>query len=277
MIHRPGALTQVEHRRQRVGDVGFGAPRRLDERESFGKVGGDRAGEGAARSVRVGVGAPFAFEPDQFAMGVQEVVGVVGAVPAFQEDGAAIGVADLPRRGDHVLFCFHVEPGEDLRFGDVRGNERREREQVRDERLDGVVLHQGGAGRRDHDGVDDHVRRLVISEPVRDDADELAGGNHADFDGVGPNVLKDRVDLLLQKLGRRLLDSPNAGRVLRRQRRDCAHAVDAVHRHRLQVRLNPGASAAVAARDRQYFFHGRRSVPFLVVVVTLAYAQIQRA
>ena len=55
VIHGTAPLSQIEHRCKRARDICLAPPHRLAEREAFGKVGGNRAGERAACAVRIGI------------------------------------------------------------------------------------------------------------------------------------------------------------------------------------------------------------------------------
>ena len=133
-----------------------------------------------------------------------------------------------------------------------------QREQLLDERRAGRVVEEHGAGLGDHHGVD-HDRRagLQQAERVFDGADGLRGAEHPDLHGVDADVLCHLPDLLDDHLRRRRVHRADAGRVLRGQRRDRRHPVDAAARERLQVRLDAGAAAGVRAGDREDGGNGR--------------------
>ena len=106
------------------------------------------------------------------------------------------------------------------------------------------------SARGDHNGVDDDVFRPVVLQPLGDDLDEAGGGDHADLHRVGPDVGKDAVDLLGEKLRGHFKNTLYAGRVLGGQRRDRTHGKYAIHGHGFQIGLNTGASAGIASGDR---------------------------
>ncbi len=64
-----------------------------------------------------------------------------------------------------------VEPGERPRLVEVRRHDGRERKELADERVDGVVLEQLRAGARDHDRVDDE-RHGMLAEVRGDRLDQ---------------------------------------------------------------------------------------------------------
>ena len=82
---------------------------------------------------------------------------------------------------------------------------------------------------------------------------------HSDLHGVDPDVLRDRAHLGDDHLRRDCVDGGHADRVLRGDRGDRGHPVDAAGRERLQVGLDAGAAAGVRAGDREHAGIRRRS------------------
>ena len=93
------------------------------------------------------------------------------------------------------------EPGQGDRLRQVRGDDRREREQQPDERLDGIVLEQLGARARDHHRIDDEGYR-VLGEVAGDRLDQAPGEEHPGLRRVDADVGEDRVELGDHELGR---------------------------------------------------------------------------
>ena len=112
--------------------------------------------------------------------------------------------------------------------------------------------------------------RLIVLQRIRNNLDERRRTHHANLDCVGGDILKDRTELRREEIRRCLLHGQHARRILRRERRDDAHAVDAVGQHGLEVRLHPRAAAAVATRDREHLRHVR---PYLFCHRPVSFAQ----
>ena len=87
-------------------------------------------------------------------------------------------------------------------------------------------------------------------QPLGDGLDEAGGRDHADLHRVRPDVGKDAVDLLGEKLRGHFKNTLYAGRVLGGQRRDRTHGKYAIHGHGFQIGLNTGASAGIASGGR---------------------------
>ena len=105
---------------------------------------------------------------------------------------------------------------------------------------------------------------------------ERGRSDHADLDGIWADVLKDSIELCCQEFRRGLLHHADALRVLRRQGRDGAHAVDAVGKHRLEICLNPCATARITARDCQhlaYHFHKEYPLPVSIIYINTSILQ----
>ena len=181
---------------------------------------------------------------------------------ALQQHGAAVGIPDFLRGGFHVLYASNLHAGEHLGLRDVGGDQGGQGQQLFRQGLNRVGLHQGRTGGGHHDGIHHHILRPVEPEPVGNHANELAGCHHADFYRVGTDVLKDRVNLLLQKFGSGLLNCAYAGGVLGREGGNGAHGIHTIHGHRFQISLNSGASTAVAARNGQCCFYVHFVSPF---------------
>ena len=117
----------------------------------------------------------------------------------------------------------------------------------------GGVVEQHGAGLGDHHGVD-HDRRAGLEQVERlvDRRDDLGRPEHPDLHGVDADVLGDGPDLLDDEVAGHRVHAGDADGVLRGQRGDRGHAVDAAAGERLQVGLDPGAAAGVRAGDREH-------------------------
>ena len=258
MVHGAGAVAEVEHGGQAAGNVGFGPLHRGGEVVPFGQIGRNGAGQGAAGAVGVGVRDPLPVEPLGLAVPPEQVVGVVHLVAAFAEDCAAVGFADLLGRGLHPGGVGDGQTGQDLRFRDVRRHDLGHGQQLFSQGGDGVIPQQLGAGGGHHHGVHHDVLGLVETQPFGDGLDEGRRGHHADLHGIGEDVGENGVQLLGQKMRRRLEDVGHAGGVLGGQGGDGAHGEDAVGRHRLDVGLNARAAAGIAARNGQCSVHEKR-------------------
>jgi hypothetical protein len=86
---------------------------------------------------------------------------------------------------------------------------------------------------------------------------------HARLEGRGPEVRRDRRDLAADDVEGHRMDGADTERVLHGDGRDGGRPEYAERLERLQVRLDPRAAAAVAARDGQ----GDGSTPDAVVMV----------
>ena len=209
--------------------------------------------------MSVGVVNPAAPEPLAVPVYIEQVVGVAEAVAPLAQHRAAVGPADLLRRRLHVCLTADGLAGENLRLGDVGGEEGCHGKKLPGEGTDGLGLHEPCPAGGHHPGVYHQVFCLMGPQPAGNGADQAAGGDHADFHRIGTDVLEHGVDLLGQKLGGYLKNSSNAQGVLGGESGDGAHGVDPVHGHGFDIRLDSCAAAGIAAGDGQRCFHCRAS------------------
>lgn len=85
-------------------------------------------------------------------------------------------------------LALSPSPADRPRFGQVRRDHGRERQHALDERLAGAVVEQAGAALGDHHRIH-HDRRVTGQRQRLDDrVDRRRGAEHADLDGVDPDV-----------------------------------------------------------------------------------------
>jgi hypothetical protein len=117
------------------------------------------------------------------------------------------------------------------------------RQERRAQRAERMLVEQPGAALGDHHGVQDHRCSGDQVERARHRLDRLCGSEHADLDRVDADVLRDRADLLDDRLGRQRVDRCHRPRVLRRHGRDRRHPVHAAAGEGLQVGLDARTAA----------------------------------
>ena len=185
------------------------------------------------------------------ALAVEEPVHGLGPVPARDDHGRGAERVDalgeiLPARPRPSTG----RPASTQASCEVRRDDGGEREQTVDERADGVVLEELGAGGGDHDRVDDerHRSRLQVAGHR---LDRRRAEEHPRLGRVDADVVEDRVELRADELGRKLVDGRDLGRVLRRQRDERRRPVAAERGEGLQVGLDPRSAAGVGGRDRE--------------------------
>jgi hypothetical protein len=132
----------------------------------------------------------------------------------------------------------------------IRCHDRREREQPRHQLVDRVILEELRAAACDHDRIHDEWH-AGVGEVVGNGPDQLRREEHPRLRRIDPDVVEDRLELSADELGRELVHRRNLDRVLRGQRDDRRHPVAAGSRERLQVRLDPRASAGVRPGNGQ--------------------------
>ena len=219
---------------------------------------GEPAGDGGGERAAGAVGVPV--------VQAGRAQHVLGRPVGQQVDGLAVQVAALdqhpsrPEGEDRVGPCAKValgldaDAGELLDLGQVRRDDRGERDELRAQDLDGLGPQQRITVLADADRVDDQ-RCGHAAEPVRDGGDELGRGQHPGLDDVDADVVEDAVELRQHRFDRQVPGALDADAVLRGDGDDDAHAVDTGGEHRLEIGLDAGAAAGVRAGDGEHAPH----------------------
>ena len=84
---------------------------------------------------------------------------------------------------------------------------------------------------------------MVFVQLLGNHADERGVRDHADLHRIGRDIGEHSIELRRKECGRDGEDVGDAHSVLRGERSECAHAVDAVRGHGLEIRLNSRAAA----------------------------------
>ena len=153
-------------------------------------------------------------------------------------------VAHLLRRADRPA-------DERLRLRHIRRDDERERQEQRAQGIDGVLREQMVAALRHHHRVDDEFVSPALAIIAATAATTSAVPSIPVFSASTPMSLTTLSNCVRDEGGRQRLDALHADSVLRRHRRQDAHAVDAEGGKRLQIRLDARAAAGIGAGDGQ--------------------------
>ena len=197
----------------------------------------------------------LSLKPLIAAVSIQQIVGVIHIVSALAQYRAVIGLANPFCRCNHILGAGDLLAEQHFRLRNIRRDDSRLRNQLRFQRLNGLIADELCAACRNHNRIDNDIFELIGFNGIRDDLNESAGGNHADFYGIRPNVLNHIGQLLPQKVRSYLHDTCYAGGILCSQCGDGAHGIYAIGGHRFNVCLNSSASAGITSCDCQCCFH----------------------
>ena len=145
-----------------------------------------------------------------------QVVSGIGAMTTLDEHGSVGFPGKQLRRPHHALVVGDGKTAQDLGLGHVRGDNVSQGHQVRDQRIDSLLLDEARAAGGHHDRVDHHVARLMETQTLCDDVDDLGGGYHAYLHRIRADILEHRIDLRADHFRRGILHGANAAGVLRR-------------------------------------------------------------
>ena len=223
----------------------------VDRLRQEGRDGGRKRAARAVRVLRRYAGSREGNRDD--VVEEQVVGGLALKMAALEIDPGVSTPEELPElAGDfgelllrHVLFSSEKAHG----FGQVGRDDGGERQEPLLQGVDGVSRKQPAAALGDHDGVEHHEAGLAAHERVGHRLDLLDRAEHADLDRVDANVVKERVDLLLEEGRGHGHDARDGLRVLSGQGRDDAAGIGAAGAHGLDVGENARTARGVHPRD----------------------------
>ena len=146
----------------------------------------------------------------------EQVVGGIGAMTALDEHGPVGFPGEQLRRLHHTLVVGDGKTAQHLGLGHVRGDNVGQGHQVRDQRIDSLLLDETRAAGGHHNRVDHHVARPMETQALCDDVDDLGGGHHAYLHRIRADILEHRIDLRSDHFRRNVLHGADAAGVLRR-------------------------------------------------------------
>ena len=145
----------------------------------------------------VGVINALAVEPSGAAIGQhQQVVGIVQVMPALAQHIAAKFLADLFSGVFHIGSRLNAVAAQDLRFGDVGGDNFRQGQKLSFQRGNGGRFQQGCAGGCHHHRVHHDMLCAVLPQLLGDHADQLLRADHTDLDSIRVDIRKHGIQLL---------------------------------------------------------------------------------
>ena len=147
------------------------------------------------------------------------------------------------RRPHHALVVGDGKTAQDLGLGHVQGDNVSQGHQVRDQRIDSLLLDETRAAGGNHDRVEHHVARLMETQTLGDDVDDLDGGDHADLHRFGADILEHRIDLRPDHFGRDILHRAHAAGVLRRDGGDDRFRVQTIRCNGFDIGLDARSAA----------------------------------
>ena len=176
---------------------------------------------------------------------------IAGQMPAFEQHG-------LRAHGQQLVGCrwqirgvFQGAAQQPGGFVQIGGDQVGARKHLAHQHRHRFLGNQAVAAGGHHHRVEHHMGGLVMRDGPGHHLGHLGGVQHANFDGVGADVVEHRLNLRLQKRRWHGMDVLHAQRVLRGQGRDRAHPVAAQRGKGFQVGLDAGAAAAVGPGNGQ--------------------------
>src|SRR6266851_3698567 len=259
--------------RDGAGDVLLGAGDGIRQLTTERQTGGHGGRKRAPGPVRVPCVDPGRVEFVEH-MTIKEQIDVLvfpPCVPAGDDHGRRAHVLNPSRGLARLLSRSNAPAAQRFGFGDVRRHGARERHQLHAQRLHAVGVQQPLPARRGEHGIHHDQRQLQFLDGCRHRFDDRGRGEHADLRRMESEIAGDRFDLGRHEVGRERRHGLDTFRALDGDGSDRARAVQTERRKRLEIGLNAGAAAGVAACDCQRCTHTLRSAvmyPTLLDAVT---------
>ena len=149
------------------------------------------------------------------------------------------------------LLVRHGSAQQQSSFIQIGRDELNPRKQFTHQHSDSFISNQFIAAGSNHHRVQHHPLKLIVVNRPRHDLHHLGRMQHANFDGVHPNIVQHRLQLCFQKSSRHRLNSLHTHGVLRRQSGDGGHAVTTKRSKSFQIGLYACAAARIRSSDGQ--------------------------
>ncbi len=261
MIERALAVANRQAVEQRCSHVLLGFSSAFPNRSAQCQIGREGGGERAAAAMRgVGVHAwpgklITAGSIDQHVDRIRFV-----QVAALHDHGPSSERQDTFGREARIARGHNRHLRQHRRFSSVGCDNGRKAHEVGPQHCDRITREERLAARSQHDWIQHNALQRPPLNPCHHGSHDVNGREHPEFRRVDLNVLGDGIDLRSDGFGRYGKDGTNAYCVLRGDRGDDRCPVDAARGERLEVGLQPGAPARIAAGDGQDSCHGLVSI-----------------
>ena len=174
-----------------------------------------------------------------------------GAVAALDQGRARRPSRRGAARRAHARRGCRSAGRQRLGLGQVGRDQRRQGQQLLAQGVEGVSFEEPIAPFGDHHRIEHHGEGAELAQGGSDAAHDLSRAEHADLHRIDADVGGDHLDLPLDGLEWQRPDAEDAQGVLGGHGGDGGHAVAAQALDRLQIGLDAGAAARVAAGDGQ--------------------------
>ena len=172
-----------------------------------------------------------------------------GEVPALHESGASTEVEDRPCGIGEITRSLDRQTGEDARLMEVGGHDCGQRDELTPDAVLGLAVEETLSARRDHHGVEHVIGEPMLIDCASHTLHQGRVGEHTGLDCVRGNVRGDGSDLLADDFLGEGVHGGDLCCVLSGHRSERATAENAECLERLEVGLDAGPAAAVAACD----------------------------
>src|SRR5262245_26656387 len=245
---------------ERSRDIRLGPSYSFKQLSATGEIGADGSRKGTAGTVRVRRGYHLTLQQFHMAAIVKHIRSLRDGVATLYHHCTRTPSHELFGSGLHLLQAGHLAAHKHLRLRQVGRHHRRQRQDVLAQTLFGLTLQQPVTTRGHHNRV--HHQQLEMQGPDcrSHGPDNLGGKKHTSFRGPYTDIRDHGPDLRCHDLWVNTLHGTDTAGILRRNRRNGAHAIHTKGRKGFEIGLNPGPPTRIRASYREGF---REHIPFL--------------
>ena len=178
---------------------------------------------------------------------IKKIVGIIDAVSAFQKHGNMKFFIEHMRCFFHRCSIRDLYSGEIFCFRHIWCDDFCKWKKFFLESFFRIFVHQAMTTGRYHDGIQNDVACLILTQSGSHVVHNLRRREHADLYCIRKNISKNTIELIIEKFRRYFLNAVNPGCILCGQGGDRTHCVNTVHDHCFDVGLDTCTTAAVTA------------------------------
>ena len=231
----------------RLGNVCLRSSHCLLQAQSLRQICRQAARKRAASAMRIFRSNTLAGKPRFLLTVKQQIVCRIAQVPALDQHGLRTQSDNFFCYRTHLTLFHNLHARNSLSLRQIRRQQRRQGQQLTNQRSAGLRRQQRITALRNHHRVHDDNLRLIFAQAGRNRFNNLRLRNHTDFHSIYADIIKNCFNLRLDDIAVYILHLRYATGVLRSNSSNYAHAKSAMSRKGLEVGLNSGAAAGITA------------------------------
>ena len=130
---------------------------------------------------------------------IKKIVGIIDTVSAFQKDGNMECSIKCTRCVFHRSGICDLHSGEGFCLRNIWGDDLGEWKKLFLESFFCVFVHQAMTTGRYHDGIQNDVAGLILTQLGSYVSHDFRRREHSDLDGIRKNISKNAIELIIEK------------------------------------------------------------------------------